>query len=96
MCTEFKISSVLVLAICVSVTFFVACEALGGSTRSDVAIPKESTSSYITLMSVVVPALISSAIVSLSVLVVCIVLLIVLRYYIRLVDRLIVPSIFQI
>ena len=96
MCTEFKISSVLVWTIYVSVTFFVACEALGGSTRSDVAIPKESTSSSITLMSIVVPALISSTVVSLSVLVVCIVLLIVLHYCIRLVDRLIVLSVLQV
>ena len=77
-------------------TFFVACEALGGSTHSYVAIPRELTSSSITLTSVVVPALISLDIVSFSVLVVCIVLLVVLRYCIRLVDRLIVLSIFQV
>ena len=77
-------------------TFFVACEALGGSTRSDVEIPKESTSSSITLTSVVVPSFISSAVISLSILVVCIILLVVLRYCIRLVDRLIVLSVLQV
>ena len=92
MCTEFKISSVLVLTVDVSVTFFVACESLGRSTHSYVAIPRESTSSSITLTSVVVSVLILSAVVSLSILVFCIVL----RYCIRLVDRLIVLSVLQV
>ena len=76
--------------------FFITYETLGGSTSSYVVIPKEFTSSSITLTSVVVLALISSAVVSLSVLVVCIVLLIVLRYCIRLVDRLIVLLVLQV
>ena len=77
-------------------TFLVACEALGGSTCLYVTIPDESTSSSKPLSSIVVPALISSAVVPLSVLVVCIVLLIVLRYCIHLVDRLIVMSVLQV
>ena len=77
-------------------TLFITSEALDGSTWSVVAIPRESTSSSITLTSVVIPALILSDIVSLSVLVVCIVLLVVLRYCIHLVDRLIFLSVLQV
>ena len=92
--TEFKISHVLVWTVYIPVTFFVTYEALGGSTWSYVAIPRESTSSFVTLALIIVSVLVSSAIVSLFVLIIWwIVLLIMLHHCICLVYRVIVLSV---
>ena len=94
MVTEFQISPVLVWTVGVSVPFFMTYKALGGSMWLYVVIPDESPSSSVPLVSIVIPVLITSAFVSFPVLVIGIILLIVLRYCIRLVDRLIILSIF--
>ena len=92
--TEFKISPVLVWKVCIPMTFFVTYEALDGSARVYIVIPRESTSSSVTLASIIVPALISSVVVSLSVLIIWwIVLLVMLCHCICLVYGLIVLSV---